>query len=213
MAKRKVEGWLPASLVVLMTTACTAGVQAEATLSSEADEPKAEPAHGDRHEAESHETETEAEPAAAPVADPGPPGTITVIYQRQRITTCAMTSEDGEKVCAATAYVDHRGKGAVVLLPVDEQGEEDTTRAQVALAFEEEPSTQTREVELAPGRWDLEWKGESTARDEFQVTPSDRFEITLQAIAGMCSQQGKKCSLEPQKNQQVIELPVARGLN
>lgn len=160
------------------------------------------------------EPEEQAPEARAPTpgADPGPPGSITFVYQRQRITACGMVEGDsGQKVCSATGHAEHHGNAEVVLLPIDEQGEEDPLRAEVVISFAEQPSSQTRDVELAKGFWELEWRGESTARDRFKVVSRDRYEISLQAIAGMCSLDGKKCILEAQKNQQVIELPEARG--
>jgi hypothetical protein len=119
--------------------------------------------------------------------------------------------DSGQKVCSATGHAEHQGKAEVVLVPIDERGEEDPLRTEVVIGFAEQPSSQTREVELATGFWELEWHGESTARDRFKVVSRDRYEVSLQAIAGMCSQDGKKCTLEGQKNQQVIELPEARG--
>jgi hypothetical protein len=194
----------------LLALGCTAQVQTEAEVADEQDPPPdtvAPTQAGDTSEGE----------PATPVEQPllveqGPPGTITVIYRRRQITACAMQDEEGEKVCAPKSDKEHQGKADIVLMPVDADGEEDRTRMEVVIAFEDGQAEQTREVELAAGRWELEWKGESIARDAFKVVSKDRFEITLEGIAGMCTQEGKTCKLEAQKNQQVIELPEVRGL-
>jgi hypothetical protein len=201
--------WLVA-LLLASASACSAQVQADTKTPGGA-EPEAAPSEG------SDDSTDPAEPSEATsspaLLDSGPPGTITFVYRRRQITACAMQDEEGEKVCAAKTDQEHRGAAEIVLTPVDENDEEDPTRAERVVSFEDGQAEQTREVELGKGRWELEWKGESTARDRFKVVSKDRFEITLEGIAGMCSMQGKKCALEPQKNQQVIELPEARGLH
>lgn len=211
MARRQTRWQKALTTTVLATAACGGQPQTAAkSADTESDRDSASEPRSEQDGADPADTEAESA-RPAPLREPEPPGTVTFSYESLRITACALLHEGDEPVCRATAHVAHPGAAEVALLPVDEHGEEDPLRSEVVLSFAAEVEAETRAVDLGGGRWELEWKGESTARDRFRVVSQDRFEITLQGIAGMCSLEGKSCKLEPQKNQQVIELPEARS--
>jgi hypothetical protein len=194
--------------LALLVAGCTASMQAEVKGSGDADDTSQDEPTPDAP------TKSEPEPPDAPteLIDDSPPGTITVVYRRSQITACAMAEEEGGKVCSPKTQQPHHGKGELMLIPVDDDGEEDSRREQVTLVFEDDKAEQSKEVELKKGRWVLEWKGEATAKERFKVVSKDKFEITLDGIAGLCELEGKACKLQPQKTQQIIELPEARGV-
>jgi hypothetical protein len=195
--------WLFTAL--LAGSGCTASLKGEVKATAEA-----EPASETEGAKEPAKTEPEIADAPTELIDDSPPATVTIIYRRSQITACAMAEEDGEKVCTAKTQQPHRGKAEVVLTPTDDQGEDDSSRVEQVLTFEDGPAEQTKVVELKKGRWTLEWKGEATARERFKVVPKDRFDVSLDGVAGLCELDGTACKLQPQKTQQVIELPEAR---
>lgn len=195
-----------AFVALFLGTSCTASVQAEAKAGA-----GAEPAEDGDTRGEPQAAQAEPEDAPTELIDDGsPPATITVVYRRSQITACALVDEGGEKVCQPKTTQPHQGKGEVTFIPIDESGEDDPNREGVPLVFEDGQAEQSKEIELKKGRWLLEWKGEATAKERFKVVPKDRFEATLEGIAGMCELEGKSCKLQPQKTQQVIELPEVR---
>lgn len=146
----------------------------------------------------------EKEPAARPAS-------VVFTYERQQILKCATSPGENGPVCEASEVVDKKGPAEVELFPIDKRGDADASRGVVHLAFEAKEGVQAKRVELGKGRWEMVWKGASTAKDRFFVVPRDRFEVTLEAFVGMCSEEGSACKLRPTLLQQSIELPEGRS--
>lgn len=141
------------------------------------------------------------------------PVDITVKYTRSQITACGLVAEEGAKSCQATENVDRSGSATVLLVPIDAEEEVDPSRSEQTLEFADSAATQEQAVALEPGFWELEWKGDSTVRQRFEVVPRESFEIVLEGVAGMCAMDGGKCKLQGAKVQQSVELPEAREMN
>lgn len=200
----------------MAATAGCGGAQLEAQ-SAEADTSTAEEAPID-DDADSEATESSGDDDTSGPANPktkprGEPVDIKVKYTRSKITACGFVAEEGEKSCRGTENVDHSGSASVLLIPIDAEEEVDPSRSQQTLQFADAPATQEQAVALEPGFWELEWEGESTVRQRFEVVPGESFEIVLEGVAGMCAMDSGKCKLQGAKVQQSVELPEAREMN
>lgn len=64
----------------------------------------------------------------------------------------------------------------------------------VEVAFERHVGRQERVVELAPGRWDIDWPGHRTLR-RLNITAQSAPTIALTTTTGRCERDGKGCRL------------------
>jgi hypothetical protein len=134
-------------------------------------------------------------------------GTVSFYHHHQRVVACAEERKNGKLVCKPKLESLDRGT-ALTVQPVGDRSNlaERDRRSAVAVRFEDEPSPQKVELELAVGVWELVWDG-LQKRPRLRVGEDDEFAVKLSTVAGACNQVRSRCVVAPLAQQRSVSVP------
>jgi hypothetical protein len=150
-----------------------------------------------------------------PVASGGKPkpAKVTLSHEARKVLSCERVKEDDEPSCRPAQREPLKSGAKVKLNPIDDgKGAGVEGRALLNIELDNAPGKQTRVLHLDVGGWELSWKGDTVLRDKFFVQANDEFDVALETDVGVCRVKGDGCTLDPDKRQQSIEIPVDRSL-
>lgn len=148
----------------------------------------------------------------APESPPPKPGRVVFSHVTSRILGCEKVEDEGKPACEQGESKPEKSGTKIKLVPLFEEGEAKELRSTLRVELPNEQGKQVHTVELLPGKWELQWLGDTTVRDKFFVKAGDVFDIALETFVGVCKLEQDECVLDADKRQQAVEIPVDRGL-